>query len=991
MSLIRRSLGLLLAAAGVVTLVFAALVWFAEEPGYAACDPGGGPAVVTDEPEYLPFETVHMEGCGFEAYEGQALTLRITHPDLSVFTDTVAIVEGGFSYDYQIGEQLGTYQVEVLDGQTVVVSTTFADDYRIQPSSLTFMAEAGGPNPASQVVQFQGPSSCGDGTATDNRSWLSVSPASFTSGDYQPGPGSHKHIDLTISVDVAGLVPGTYTGTVTVDASGSYCSSPRTASVTLYVIAPNPDLSESCGIDMALVIDSSASISSSELAQMKAAYHDFVDAFLPGTPTQIAVVDFDSSASAIQGFTDVVSTLHTAIDTPASGGYTNWQDALSVAHGLFDPRVGKPELIVFASDGNPNYSGHPGNWVGEPAALQAAITEANAVKAAGIHVVAIGIGNDLDIGNLMVISGPDDVITSGFETLAQDLANLASQLCGGTINVHKIIDQDCNLGTTGDQTDGEGWGFTPSVTGGSSTPAADTTDVEGFAQFSIDITGETATVDVTETVQGGFTLADARCQLQNGGGNVGTFDGLDGVNGIVIGPQDIVSCTFHNCPPRTPTPTLTATPLPTSTPTATATATATPLPTSTPTATATATATPLPTSTPTATATATATPVPTSTPTATATATATPLPTSTPTATATATATPLPTSTPTATATATNTPTVTSTPTATATATDTPTPTATNTPTTPTITPTATNTPTPSSLIGLVKDARPDQPDIQDLASLWLCKTGPDCFVRAWPNGPFIGKGELKIAERIFLPPDVDSPNDSDTDPEGLAAYEFQVKYDHKTFDLVVSDAGADGLDNDADTTVDEADESVIRGPRGNINCTMTIMTENWIMFGCVSSGQALGNPQPVGLWLATINVQPDADMFQRVRPTKDNGVVKTILDENCEVADIYASEPWPGTLPGGLTPDCEDVTITVRMLEGDLNLDCQVNALDEQLIAQRYGSFFGVLLYDPFYDLEPKLTDFDIDIKDVQFVFGRDDSDCQNPLPNQPPMQPPP
>ena len=292
---------------------------------------------------------------------------------------------------------------------------------------------------------------------------------------------------------------------------------------------------------------------------------------------------------------------------------------------------------------------------------------------------------------------------------------------------------------------------------------------------------------------------------------------------------------------------------------------------------------------------------------------------------------------------------------------------------------------------GVVKDARPDQPGTQDLASLWLCKTGPDCFVRAWPNGPFIGKGELKIAEMIYLPPDEDSPNDSDSDPEGLAAYEFQVKYDHKVFDPVVSDAGADGLDNDADTMVDEADESVIRGPRGNINCTFTILTENDIRFGCVSAGQNLGNPRPSGLWLATINVQPDADMFFRIRPTKDNGVVSTLLDENCEVADIYASEPWPGTLAGGLTPNCEDVTITVRMLEGDLNLDCQVNALDEQLIAQRYGSFFGLVLYDAFYDLEPKLTDFDIDIKDVQFVFGRDGSDCQSPLPNQPPIQPPP
>jgi plastocyanin len=112
---------------------------------------------------------------------------------------------------------------------------------------------------------------------------------------------------------------------------------------------------------------------------------------------------------------------------------------------------------------------------------------------------------------------------------------------------------------------------------------------------------------------------------------------------------------------------------------------ASPTPTATPTATHTPTATPS--------ATATATHTPTATPTATATATHTP--TATPTATATATHTP--TATPTGTATATHTPTATPTATATATHTPTATPTATHTPTaTPTGTPSSTPRPTPA-------------------------------------------------------------------------------------------------------------------------------------------------------------------------------------------------------------------------------------------------------------------------------------------------------
>jgi len=36
-------------------------------------------------------------------------------------------------------------------------------------------------------------------------------------------------------------------------------------------------------------------------------------------------------------------------------------------------------------------------------------------------------------------------------------------------------------------------------------------------------------------------------------------------------------------------------------------------------------------------------------------------------------------------------------------------------------------------------------------------------------------------------------------------------------------------------------------------------------------------------------------------------------------------------------------------------------------------------------YDLEPNTTsgDGDIDIKDLQFVFGRNYSTCENPIPN--------
>jgi hypothetical protein len=87
----------------------------------------------------------------------------------------------------------------------------------------------------------------------------------------------------------------------------------------------------------------------------------------------------------------------------------------------------------------------------------------------------------------------------------------------------------------------------------------------------------------------------------------------------------------------------------------------------------------------------------------------------------------------------------------------------------------------------------------------------------------------------------------------------------------------------------------------------------------------------------------------------------------------------------------CDDATVTVRILEGDLNLDCRVDIVDDQRIAFRYGSVFGGILYDPWYDLEPALKDNDIDVKDLQKVFGRNSSTCQSPIPDQPPLPPAP
>jgi len=369
--------------------------------------------------------------------------------------------------------------------------------------------------------------------------------------------------------------------------------------------------------------------------------------------------------------------------------------------------------------------------------------------------------------------------------------------------------------------------------------------------------------------------------------------------------------------------------------------------------------TPAPTFTPSRTPTATYTPTPTYTPVPlTNTPTPANTPTSTPTTTPTATLVP-PASTATATRTATPTATRTSTPATTATVTATATAAA-------SATPTSTATPG-GGLPGPVemrKDVDLSTPEVDSLANLWLCE-GPACVLN--------GEGELVVAELVS----------SISDPDGLGAYEFQLKFDHKIFDIAVEDAG-------------------FLGSTGRtVDCSMTVISENDIRFDCRSSGPVPG-PTGSGV-LAFLHVLPEADLKYRLTPGRENGVVRTILDENCELADVYRDpladadgNLLPGILPGGSVAVCSDATITVRILEADLNLDCEVNIIDNQLIAFRYGAVFGDALYDPWYDLEPALKDMDIDIKDVQTVLGRNGSVCggtsgAGTIPPQPPMPPPP
>jgi hypothetical protein len=111
----------------------------------------------------------------------------------------------------------------------------------VSPASLSFTATVGESNPANQTINI---TNTGGGTlnwtANDNAPWLTVTPTSGTA------PST-----LTASVNISGLTAGTYSGTITISATGA-TNTPVSVPVTLQLNRPSgcivPPGGRCCGV-----------------------------------------------------------------------------------------------------------------------------------------------------------------------------------------------------------------------------------------------------------------------------------------------------------------------------------------------------------------------------------------------------------------------------------------------------------------------------------------------------------------------------------------------------------------------------------------------------------------------------------------------------------------------------------------------------------------------------------------------------------------------
>jgi len=219
-------------------------------------------------------------------------------------------------------------------------------------------------------------------------------------------------------------------------------------------------------------------------------------------------------------------------------------------------------------------------------------------------------------------------------------------------------------------------------------------------------------------------------------------------------------------------------------------------------------------------------------------------------------------------------------------------------------------------------------------ATLWLCDEDiPYC------QGE--GQGHLTINEEVSGLPAV----------VGLGSFEFLIYYNETIVDVSVA-------------------EGPFLGSTGRETNCSTLTGEGWLRYGCVSWGGQNG-PSGSGV-LAYIEVDPDPDLV--IRPTSQNTILVDILNSSM---NVELSDELGNLIPVDIVGSAG---ISVRALEGDVNYDCIVNVIDEQAVSGRYGTGFGIWPYHVFYDLEPVLADFDIDIKDLQFIYGRDGRTCEEP-----------
>ena len=178
-------------------------------------------------------------------------------------------------------------------------------------------------------------------------------------------------------------------------------------------------LGVSTGMDVAILIDCSGSMSGEKLANAQAAALRFSQNISLGA-SKVGVVSFGGAAAQLEcALTANQAELGRKIaNLKAHGGNPMW-DAIDVAdHSIFgDQTSNSMKVIIVLADGDP----------GDAAAT---LASANRIKEKGIRIIAVGVGAGVDEAFLRkIVSEPNDYhfVGESFE-LKSTFINIATQL-----------------------------------------------------------------------------------------------------------------------------------------------------------------------------------------------------------------------------------------------------------------------------------------------------------------------------------------------------------------------------------------------------------------------------------------------------------------------------------------------------------------------------------------------------------------------------------
>ncbi len=336
----------------------------------------------------------------------------------------------------------------------------------------------------------------------------------------------------------------------------------------------NPALPQQCGLDVALVLDLSGSVSPF-ISNLRSAAKGFVDS-LTGTPSQVSLFTFSNVAPAGTGANLPLSSVSTAsgattvknrIDTYTAASNTNWD------RGLYQVASTGPifDVAVVITDGDPTVYANaegPGNRT-RFREVENGVFSANAIKNQGTRVVAVGVGAGVAGApdNLRAISGPtlnsDYYQSADYASATQSLRALALGNCTGSISVVK---EQVNSNNTGEGIVGAtpvgGWNFTATTSSTGVTPTSQsgvTDNATGAVNFPLDYAGgaTSGTVAIAETQQSGYILvtqAGKRAVCTNvatGAAVTVTNDPLSSTGFLVDAPSSAaISCKVYNRPPQ---------------------------------------------------------------------------------------------------------------------------------------------------------------------------------------------------------------------------------------------------------------------------------------------------------------------------------------------------------------------------------------------------------------------------------------------------------